>query len=100
MAGYDTTATALSGVTYLLAKYPDTMIEVAKEVRRTFKNDSEISILGTQNLSVLTAAIDEAMRLYPPGGSGMPREVPKGGDVIFHQYIPAGVSILPAPAYH
>lgn len=100
MAGYDTTATALSGVTYLLATHPEIMAKVVEEIQLNFKDWSEISMLGTQNLTYMTAVIDEAMRLYPTGGSGTPREVPHGGDVIFGQHIPAGVSTLPRPARH
>lgn len=92
MAGYDTTATALAGVTYLLATNPQAMNKLAQELRAAFSNDEEIGILSTQNLPYLKAVIDEALRVYPPGGSGMPREVPEGGDTIFGQYVPAGVS--------
>lgn len=99
MAGYDTTATALSGVTFLLATHPEIMAKVVAEIQRNFKDCSEITILGTQKLTFLTAVIDEAMRLYPPGGSGTPREVPHGGDAIFGEHVPARVSDLPSPAY-
>lgn len=92
MAGYDTTATALAGVTYLLATNPPALNKLAQELRAAFSSDDEIGILSTQNLPYLRAVIDEALRIYPPGGSGMPREVPEGGDTIFGQYVPAGVS--------
>lgn len=92
MAGYDTTATALAGVTYLLATNPHAMKKLAQELRAAFSKDDEIGILSTQNLPYLKAVIDEALRIYPPGGSGMPREVPEGGDTIFGKYVPAGVS--------
>lgn len=92
MAGYDTTATALAGVTYLLATNHHAMKKLAQELRATFSSEEEIGILSTQDLPYLRAVIDEALRIYPPGGSGMPREVPEGGDTIFGQYVPAGVS--------
>lgn len=92
MAGYDTTATALAGVTYLLATNTRAMKKLTQELRDAFSNDEEIGILSTQNLPYLRAVIDEALRIYPPGGSGMPREVPEGGETIFGQYVPAGVS--------
>lgn len=92
MAGYDTTATALAGATYLLASHADVMANLVQEVRSTFKTEAEISILGAQNMPYMTAVIDEAMRMYPPAASGAPRQVPSGGDTIFGKYVPGGVS--------
>lgn len=92
MAGYDTTATALAGVTHLLATNPNAMQKLAQELRATFASDKDIGMASTQKLPYLRAVIDEALRIYPPGGSGMPREVPEGGDAIFGQYVPSGVS--------
>ncbi|OLN87487.1 Isotrichodermin C-15 hydroxylase 13 [Colletotrichum chlorophyti] len=84
MAGYDTTATALAGATFLLVTNASAM------------HESEINIMSAKNLAYLTAAIDEALRIYPPGGSGMSRQVPEGGAFALNQHIPAGGE-LPIP---
>ncbi|KAK1962023.1 cytochrome P450 CYP11/CYP12/CYP24/CYP27 subfamily protein [Colletotrichum sublineola] len=102
MAGYDTTATALAGATFLLITNASAMVSLCKEIRSAFQHESEINISTTSNLAYLRAAIDEALRMYPPGGSGMPRQVPKGGAFILNQHIPAGtiVSIWQYAMYH
>lgn len=43
MAGTETTATALSGLTYNLLSNPGTMDRLTREIRTTFKSASEIS---------------------------------------------------------
>lgn len=92
MAGYDTTATPLAGTTYLLAANADVMARLKEEIRSSFKEEKEITISSTKNLEYLRAVIDESLRLYPPGASGMPRRIGEEGDVVLGQHIPAGVS--------
>ncbi|KAJ0331024.1 hypothetical protein COL922a_012063 [Colletotrichum nupharicola] len=102
MAGYDTTATALAGTTYLLAANADVMARLTQEVRSSFKEEKEITISSTKSLEYLRAVIDESLRMYPPGASGMPRRIGDEGDIVLGHHIPAGtiVSIWQYAMYH
>jgi cytochrome P450 len=93
VAGSETTATLLSGVTYLLMKNPDVYKKLVGEIRGKFKKQSEITIDEVNNMEYLIACLQEALRRYPPVPTGFPRVVPKGGDTISGRYIPEGVSI-------
>ncbi|KAI8227055.1 Cytochrome P450 monooygenase 1 [Colletotrichum sp. SAR 10_77] len=93
MAGYDTTATALAGTTYLLAANADVMARLTQEVRSSFKEEKEITISSTKSLGYLRAVIDESLRMYPPGASGMPRRIGEEGDVVLGHHIPAGYAM-------
>ncbi|KAK9768806.1 cytochrome P450-dit2 [Basidiobolus ranarum] len=69
-AGHDTTASALSSVMYILAKYPEIQTKVREEAESEFKFDPsslEIpSMAQLQSLKYLEAVIKEAMRIYVP----------------------------------
>ena len=92
IAGSETTATLLSGVTYLLAKNPRVLKKLVDEVRSTFNSESEINLVRTNKLRYMLACLDEAMRMYPPVPATFPRNVPNGGDTIGEQWVPEGVS--------
>lgn len=59
------------------------MAKLTQEVCLAFESESEIDTLRTQDLPYLTAVIDEAISIYLPGGSGMPRAVPEEGETLF-----------------
>jgi len=94
VAGSETTATALSGTTYLLLKNPEAMKKLVQEIRGRFKSASEITIDEVNKLEYLIAALSEGLRYYPPVPTGFPRAVPQGGDNLSGHYVPEGVSIL------
>lgn len=50
VAGSETTATLLSGATYLLTTNPDKLAKVAEEVRSTFRSDQEITLTSVSQL--------------------------------------------------
>lgn len=92
VAGSETTATLLSGATYLLLKHPEAMKKVVEEVRSTFKSEEEITLSSVGSLEYMLACLNESMRLYPPVPIGMPRVVPKGGAKVAGTFVPGGVS--------
>lgn len=94
IAGSETTASALAGVTYLLLRAPETMTKVVREVREAFERSDEITIVATCRLKYMIACLEEALRVYPPAPAGFPRIVPEGGDVIAGRWVPGGVSPL------
>lgn len=92
VGGSETTASLLSGVTYLLAKNPVALQKLTSEVRTAFKNEEEIDYLSVSNLPYMLACLDEGLRVYPPAPLGFPRQVPKGGATVAGQFVPEDVS--------
>ncbi|KAJ9194590.1 hypothetical protein DTO164E3_7257 [Paecilomyces variotii] len=88
IGGSETTATLLSGVTYLLLKNPDTYKKLAHEVRTVFQSADEIDLISVNRLPYMLACLEEALRMYPPVANGLPRMCPKGGAKVLGQYIP------------
>lgn len=79
IAGSETTATLLTGATFLLLTNPDKMKRLVAEVRSSFKSNDEITLTSVGSLTYMLACLTESMRRYPPAPIGLPREVPKGG---------------------
>jgi len=93
IAGSESTATLLSGATFLLLKNPSTYATLVKEIRTAFQSDAEITIASTNDLTYMEAVLSESLRLYPPVALTLPREVPFGGETIDGTYVPAGTSV-------
>ncbi len=98
IAGSETTATLLSGATYLLLTNPAAMSKLKDEVRSSFQSDDEITLSSVNNLHYMLACLNESLRRYPPIPGGLPRTVPKGGANIAGAFVPQGVS--PLFAFH
>jgi cytochrome P450 len=92
VAGSETTATLLSGVSYHLCRNPEALQKLCKEIRETFKSEDEITITGCYGLKYLLAVLDEGLRMYPPTPTGFTRKVPPGGEVMSGKFVPGGVS--------
>ncbi|TDZ32606.1 Trichothecene C-15 hydroxylase [Colletotrichum spinosum] len=88
IAGSETTATALSGATYLLTSTPDALAKLTHEIRSTFSSDDEIDIISTNKLEYLQAVLEETLRMYPPVPSALPRITPPSGQEILGQWVP------------
>ncbi|KAI9755042.1 MAG: hypothetical protein M4579_004445 [Chaenotheca gracillima] len=102
IAGSDTSATAMAGTLFYLLHNPATLESVNAEVRAAFDDVEQIRAGGRLNgCRYLRACIDEAMRLSPPVGGIMPREVMIGGVDIDGYHIPAGMDVgTPMYAIH
>ena len=99
VAGSDTTSTALAAAFFYLVHNPSKLGKVTKEVRTTFQNLEDIHSSPPLNgCKYLRAVIDEAMRLSPPVGGIVPREVLSGGLDIDGLHIPAG-TVVGTPHY-
>lgn len=94
IAGSETTASLLSGVTYLLGTHPEVLAKLTAEVRTSFRSESDIDLSGVSNLTYMLACLDEALRIYPPAPLALPRVVPEGGGTIAGYHVPEGVSHL------
>ncbi|KAK2728646.1 trichothecene c-15 hydroxylase [Colletotrichum kahawae] len=93
VAGSETTATALSGATYLLCSNPSTLAKLTQEVRSAFASEDDIDIITTAKLDYLQAVLEEALRMYPPVPSALPRVTPPGGQEILGQWIPGNTTL-------
>lgn len=93
IAGSETTATLLSGVTYWLLRTPEAMAKVTQEVRSTMKTEDEITFHNTTvRLPYMLACLNEAFRMYPPVPSGVERiTIPPEPIEISGYSIPPGV---------
>lgn len=94
LGGSETTATLLSGITYLLLTNQSALKQLSREVRSSFKDEDEITITSVGTLTYMVACLNEAMRIYPPVATGLPRKVPKGGALIGDAFVPEDVSGL------
>lgn len=101
IAGTETTATLVSGLTFLLLKNPEPMKKLVKEIRTAFKTRAEMSLEAMAPLPYLNACIKEALRLYPPAVTGLPRLTPPDGSTICGEWVPPGVRLIcDAPIRH
>lgn len=95
IAGSETTATLLSGVTYWLLRNPHALQKVTEEVRSAFHSEEEITFQSTtQRLPYMLACLDETFRMYPPVPAGLQRVTPAGEPTKISRYeIPPGVGL-------
>lgn len=77
VGGSETTATLLSGLTYLLLKHPRALQKLVDEIRTKFQSEEEIDYNTVNSLEYMLACIDEAFRLYPPIPGALLRKRPK-----------------------
>lgn len=92
IAGGETVATTLSGLTCFLAQNPDKLKRLTQEIRAEFKNYTDVNAVRAQQLPYLQAVINEGLRLFPPASGGAPRVSP--GFELHGKYVPEGVSVL------
>ncbi len=94
LAGHETTASSMTWTLYLLALYPEYQEEAYEEVMRVCGND-ELSIENTKQLTFVSNAFSEALRLYPPV-SFFPRETSR--DIVMRDKdIKKGSAIVVSP---
>ncbi|XP_077518568.1 cytochrome P450 3A14-like isoform X2 [Amblyomma americanum] len=78
VAGFETTATALSYVTFVLAKYPDIQENVRKEVCDAISASGSLDYeTVTRKLKYLDEVIAETLRRYPPALTSITRKAIK-----------------------
>lgn len=93
LAGSETTATLLSGVTYLLLLNPECLRKLTDEVRSSFKSDKEIALLSVGNLTYMLACLNEALRMYSPVAGGFPRNTANREVTVDGYVVPKNVSL-------
>ncbi|TVY36040.1 Cytochrome P450 monooxygenase [Lachnellula subtilissima] len=99
IAGSDTTSTALASAFFYLPHNPRTLEKLTNEIRSTFAQVEDIkSGPALNSCTYLRAVLDEGMRLSPPVGGMLPREVLAGGIDIDGVHVPQG-AVVGTPHY-
>ncbi|KAJ6002943.1 hypothetical protein N7451_005490 [Penicillium sp. IBT 35674x] len=93
IAGSETTATLLSGATYLLLRNPRAFAKLKEEVRGAFNSDADVTLDACNQLAYLQACLNEALRMYPPVPVGLPRIIDAQGDTIDGHFVPGGTTV-------
>jgi cytochrome P450 len=93
VAGSETTATALSGITFYLSQNPTLLQILVDEVRSRFSSEEEITMKTAAELTYLQACIEEGLRIFPPVVVSPTRLSP--GDFVGSYYLPKNVSSVP-----
>ena len=94
MTGSDAISTGMAGCFFYLSRNPEAYKKVCVEVRHAFSSTDEIRT--GQKLSscvYLRACIDESLRMSPPVGGALWREVCNGGLNINGHFIPQGYDV-------
>lgn len=92
LAGSESTASGLAGITFQLLKNPEALKKAVAEIRATFEREADIEPDSVKRLSYLAAVVSEGLRMYPPFPEGLPRLTPRQGALICGQWVPGGVS--------
>ncbi|KIW84310.1 hypothetical protein Z517_03560 [Fonsecaea pedrosoi CBS 271.37] len=93
VGGADTTAVCLTFLFYLLVKNPETLRRLQEEVDELWDGSTPQTGALWAQAKYLNGAINESLRLYPPGPNGMQRTTPKGGCFILGEYLPEGTQL-------
>ncbi|EXJ70264.1 uncharacterized protein A1O5_06332 [Cladophialophora psammophila CBS 110553] len=89
VGGSDTTAVCLTYLLYFLTKYPDTQRRLTEEIDQLWDGSPEkLNAKLFATAEYMNGAINESLRLYPPGPNGMQRTIPRGGHVIQGELVP------------
>ncbi|KAM7282726.1 hypothetical protein ISCGN_002850 [Ixodes scapularis] len=66
IAGFETTSTALTFTTYLLAKFQDVQDRLRSEITAVLERDEKFTYDNVFGMRYLDQVISESLRLYPP----------------------------------
>ncbi|GJC89905.1 cytochrome P450 monooxygenase apf7 [Colletotrichum liriopes] len=101
-AGSDTTSTAISSTMFYLLHNTDKLAKLQSEIRNVFTSTEQIQFSNDlQSCTYLRACINEGLRLSPPAGSVLHRQVEPSGVQVGEHFFQEGVNIgVPVFALH
>lgn len=85
----DTTSTTLTFLFWELAKHQMWQDKLREEIKAS--SDSAPTFQQLQDLPILEAVIEEALRLHPAAPASLPRETPAGGRELNGFFVPEKV---------
>lgn len=92
--GSDTSSTTLAGTLFYLSRNPAAYKRVSDEVRGKFEVPEDIRLGPVLNsCTYLRACIDESLRMSPPVGGALWREIMSGGMTVDSLKLPAGIDV-------
>lgn len=91
LAGTETVATLLCATTYLLTCNPKVMAKLVEEIRGNSPDGNLLTLASVNQMTYLTACIEEALRIFPPVPEGLPRVTPHEGETICGHWVPGCV---------
>ncbi|CZR56893.1 related to isotrichodermin C-15 hydroxylase (cytochrome P-450 monooxygenase CYP65A1) [Phialocephala subalpina] len=97
IAGSQTIVTVLSGITSYLAKNPQKLAFLTREVRESFRNENEITVSAGKDLGYLNAVLNEGLRLCMPAAGGLNRLTPPGGGTVAGYSLPGNIHVNVQP---
>lgn len=94
LAGSETTATTLSGITNNLiqTRYSHVLQKLVSEILEKFDKEEDITMASTKDLPYLNAVVSEGLRACSPTPGGLPRAAPPGGGTVCGRWLPPNVS--------
>ncbi|KAF1985411.1 cytochrome P450 monooxygenase-like protein [Aulographum hederae CBS 113979] len=93
IGGSETSATLLSGALYHLLQNPEIFSKLKDEVRSAFSSAGDFSLQSTGQLPYLRAVIEEALRIYPPVPTLLPRITAPEGNTISGYFVPGNTTV-------
>ncbi|BCS28412.1 cytochrome P450 [Aspergillus puulaauensis] len=101
IAASDTTGTALSGLFFYLARYPECYDKLKEEIRSQFSSLEEIvggpKLLGCKYMG---ACVEEALRMSPGVPGFLTREAPQGASIDGYYFAPHVQVAIPTWTMH
>ncbi|KAH8898291.1 cytochrome P450 [Thozetella sp. PMI_491] len=98
LGGTETTSSLLTGLTYYLIANPDKKRLLLSEIREAFHNSQDINLEKLARLKYLNACLREALRLWPPAPTGIPRLIAPSGNYVLGKWLPGGTRVFVHPA--
>jgi cytochrome P450 len=93
MGGYDSSATTLSAIFYHLLQDPQQYKRLQSELHRAYSSVSDITCSGLLSQRMLSACINETLRLVPPLNGHGSHRITTSGTMIDGVWVPAGTLI-------
>lgn len=95
LAGSETTATFLSGLTHCLLMNPTHYAKLRDIIRVTFTHEASITPQMLNQIEFFTACIEEAFRIYPPvPQGGVPRITAPEGSFVDGRFVPGNTIVI------